>query len=331
MTTDAEVKDGTETAAEETGNNQDQQDGNALEAAGSPATETATEKTGEQTEDEKKAEVEAKEAKEAEEREIKARENTPGTMEYYRKKAEKEKDARKKIAITIEKEREARIRAEERAKLLEEMATKKPEAVAKAPTSDGEPELVLPDMNDFRDEKEWKDATAKAIKDYNKAIVQHEISRGSKENEVRLKEAQAKTEQEKDAQERGRLVDSIISAGQKDYEDFDEVTHSDNLSLSPAMTSAILDLDLADAHHVEYHLGKNKAEQERIYALSPARQVMEIGRLSDKLRGARAVKPKESNAPPPIKPLKGGAQPSVDEGKLSDAEWLARRKAQQVA
>lgn len=73
----------------------------------------------------------------------------------------------------------------------------------------------------------------------------------------------------------------------------------DSLPLSDAATLAILDSDVAAKLVV--HLTENPQEAQRIYALNPARQAAEIGKLEAKL----ASVPKVSKAPAPINPVGG--------------------------
>lgn len=70
---------------------------------------------------------------------------------------------------------------------------------------------------------------------------------------------------------------------------------------------------------------ENAEEIARIAALSPQRQVMELGALTSKL-GTKAAKP--SNAPDPIKPLGQGRSGTKDPSKMSDPEYKALRKSQ---
>ena len=77
-----------------------------------------------------------------------------------------------------------------------------------------------------------------------------------------------------------------------------------------------------------YHLATNLEEAERIAALSPVRQIAEIGKLSDKIGAAPAV----SRAPRPIKPL--GNQAPATSKKPEDeteAEYFARRQSEMKA
>lgn len=128
-------------------------------------------------------------------------------------------------------------------------------------------------------------------------------------------------------QQYAQTVDTILEAGETEFQDFSEVTSKKNLHLSDVMKVAILDMgDMA--HRVEYFLGKNPAEAKRIAAIgSPFQQAVAMNEVLTKVRGMY-TKPKTTNAPPPVKPLQGGAQPARDAASMSDDEWIAQRNKQ---
>lgn len=113
--------------------------------------------------------------------------------------------------------------------------------------------------------------------------------------------------------------------GRKKYTDFDDVVGSEEVKITRHMAEAIMESDLG--HEVAYFLGKNHEEAERIADLSPVRQQVEIGKLEAKL--SETPKPKASQTPAPITPVKGGG---VSDSGLSDdlstAEWIKRRQKQ---
>lgn len=113
--------------------------------------------------------------------------------------------------------------------------------------------------------------------------------------------------------------------GREKYKDFDDVVGNDEVPITKAMAEAIMEADLG--YEVAYYLGKHPEEAERIADLSPARQAVEIGKLEAKL--SESPKPKASQAPEPISPVKGGG---VADGSLNDdlpmSEWIKRRQKQ---
>lgn len=106
----------------------------------------------------------------------------------------------------------------------------------------------------------------------------------------------------------------------EEYDDFDEVVER------PVFTSHMRDAILASniGPMLAYHLGRPENQQlaETIGRLSPAAQILEIGKIEANLTLAQK-KRKPTGAPPPINPVGGsGANAITDESKLSDDEWF---------
>lgn len=83
------------------------------------------------------------------------------------------------------------------------------------------------------------------------------------------------------------------------YPDYDQLFHLD-LPISPVMAGAIMESDIGP--EVAYFLGSNPKEVARIFALSPASQAREIGKIEANLTTNPPVK-KTSSAPNPISPV----------------------------
>jgi hypothetical protein len=75
-----------------------------------------------------------------------------------------------------------------------------------------------------------------------------------------------------------------------------------------------------------YHLGKNPDLAAELTDLSPTQLARKLDRIERDM--ASALKPKSSNAPKPLEPVKGVASDSELGPNLSDAEWMRRREAQ---
>ena len=90
------------------------------------------------------------------------------------------------------------------------------------------------------------------------------------------------------------------------------------------MASAIIVDEMGP--ELEYHLGTNREEAERIFALSPGRQIMELGMLKAKLMAAKSAGT-VTRALKPIVPQGGNTTlvPAVD--KLPMADYAAKRNA----
>lgn len=135
-----------------------------------------------------------------------------------------------------------------------------------------------------------------------------------------------------------RTVQTKLTAAKAKYADFDSVTTADlaagtGLILSPAMQQFVVESD--SGMDVVYHLGSTPADYQRIFALSPARQLAELGKLEDKL-GTQAAPPPEkpkppvSKAPPPPRRTSGGEPPpaksTAEAGSMAEHRRLRRRE-----
>ena len=111
-------------------------------------------------------------------------------------------------------------------------------------------------------------------------------------------------------------------------EDYQEVALNENLHVSPLMADVIRRTD--DGPAVLYHLGQNPQISAKIAALSPQMQLLELGKISNRL--ATTSEPPKSKTPPPAKTLSGAKPPTKirsnepDSDKLSDEEWLKRER-----
>jgi len=97
---------------------------------------------------------------------------------------------------------------------------------------------------------------------------------------------------------------SFFEEAEKAHPDFKEVFHKD-LSVTPHMGAALVRVE--GGHDVAYYLGKKPEEAGRIAKLSPEEQLIEIGRISERIKTARANK-KPTSAPDPINTVGSGSK-----------------------
>ena len=205
----------------------------------------------------------------------------------------------------LDKAYRERAEAEARAKLAEEKLNS---LQAPKPAEDtGVPRL---DQFDYDPEK------------YAKATAEYEKGKALKEYEAKQRAEAVKASHDK-------LVsswDEKVEAASEKYEDFNQVVG--DLKPPNGLISAIMQADPA----VAYHLGKNSKEAERVAALSPVAQILEIGRLEAKLTAAPEKPKTPSKAPEPIKPLSGtgGTQSDVPTEADDMKSWM-RKRTKQVA
>jgi hypothetical protein len=132
-------------------------------------------------------------------------------------------------------------------------------------------------------------------------------------------------EQSRQQQESQQRAGKMIESGRAAFDDFDDVVMGPAVRITPVMADAMA-MDAKIGSSVAYYLGKAPEESVRIAALPPVQQIMEIGRLAEKI-SASANKNKITKAPPPAKPVSGRSRTVADESKLSDDAWMRKRRA----
>lgn len=163
---------------------------------------------------------------------------------------------------------------------------------------------ILPVENDFVD-----------MEDYRKARTQYEDSLDTwKSNQRQNAEFQEKQKQEREA----NLVSFNENAKRmrEKYPDFDTVVNE------PIFTPVMCDEIAASLEYgpeIGYYLAKNPAEALRLSKLTPNKVAKEIGKLEVKF--SQAIKRINTNAPPPLVPIKGDDAPGKDTSKMTDDEW----------
>lgn len=165
---------------------------------------------------------------------------------------------------------------------------------------------IEPKREDFDDYEAYLEARAefRAVRALEARLQQQEAQRAQ---QVQM------TEQQKQA----AAWTARLAEARSKLPDFDDVTASADVAITPQMSSALMDSE--KGAEVAYYLAKNPAEAARIAALSPLGQVREIGKLEDRV-SAKPVKP--SSAPDPIKPVgarSSGGDPLSD--KLPMDQW----------
>lgn len=108
--------------------------------------------------------------------------------------------------------------------------------------------------------------------------------------------------------------------GKERYPDFEEVIASHAQNIPPVMAAAVKSAE--NSHDIAYHLGKNPTEYARIAGLEPVQQAIEIGRIAERMKSAPPKR--QTSAPPPITPVKGGGVVShKDPADMNTEEYIA--------
>lgn len=121
----------------------------------------------------------------------------------------------------------------------------------------------------------------------------------------------------------------LNAEGAEKFRDYDAVVNrlpqDGGPSITVVMAEALLESDMgAD---IAYYLGKHVKESEKISALSPVAQAKAIWKLESKV--ARSTMPAQSQAPAPVKPVRGGSSaPNKPVSEMSMSEYAAYRQKQ---
>lgn len=174
-----------------------------------------------------------------------------------------------------------------------------------------------------------KSDSFKTHEEYVEALTDWKLEQREKANEQKAREAQVKTEFQKNAD----TFKSRIEEFKKNADDFDELMNDVTVAVPPYVQEIFLTSENGPA--LMYELAKNPKELERISRLSPIPAAIEIGKLEAKLaktsEKAESKETKTTKAPEPVKPVgaKGGsAKKSIDDPNLSQKEFEKLRAEQ---
>jgi hypothetical protein len=120
-----------------------------------------------------------------------------------------------------------------------------------------------------------------------------------------------------------------VAKAAQDMPDWTEVAQAESLTINPVMGNVIMRLE--NGPEVQYYLGKNPKEAERISRIGDLYKVAaELGRISEKIQPKSSEK-QVSAAPKPVRSKAGTASPgskrSIYDPELSMAEYVAMRKS----
>ena len=144
--------------------------------------------------------------------------------------------------------------------------------------------------------------TAPQLADYNS--VEEYLDAEFQRREARKQQAEMEREwQKKEAEARAKI---------EDFED----AFDDFVSGRPTQEIVATVMESPIGPELAAFLGNNPEELRRIKALSPRRQIAELGKIEDKLTKP-ASKPKTTAAPPPIAPVRpASSKPTRSVGKM---------------
>lgn len=147
---------------------------------------------------------------------------------------------------------------------------------------------TTPKMEDFTD-----------IGEYAKAVEKHAKEEAVKEYESKQRQSAGQAQQAKMMSD---WAEKVAKADDK-YDDFEEVVGD----LKPTTPWAVALMRSDNGEEVAYYLGSHQKEAQKIFALDPVLQYLEIGKLSAKLSATPSTPKTPSKAPAPITPVTGQA------------------------
>lgn len=165
--------------------------------------------------------------------------------------------------------------------------------------------------------------------DYIEAITDWKIEQREKTREDQARQAEAKTNQEKQFKSHRDRVDGF----RKTHTDFDETLENvEDIGVSRAMQELIIGSE--NGPELMHALAQNREEFERINSLPPIAAARELGKFETKFlekSSTSSHKKKTTSTPPPVNPVnagKSGTRKSISDPNLSQAEYEAIRREQ---
>ena len=230
-------------------------------------------------------------------------EETPAADKEVEKtftQAELDAIVQKRVTKLERKLERQQIEAETRTRVMQEVQVK-PDVASK------------PKIEDYTD-----------YNDYNEALTDWKVDQKLADIENRKAQENERKNNQSEAERTKERQNDLIEAGERKYDDFEDVVKSDKQTYSRAAYLSILESDMSA--DIVYHLAKNQDEAKRIADLPAYAQAKEIGKLEDRLAEKKPVK--ASSAPKPIEPIGGSSANTKSVEDMSVAEYTAMRAKQ---
>lgn len=215
------------------------------------------------------------------------------------------------------------VRANERAKVLEEQLAASRKSAPAAPKEEVKPAAAsndsLPDLDEYieagKTAKQWQIDYAKAVRAQAKKDAQELLSQ---QREQQQKESKESTLQ-------GRIKDA-----KKEFKDFEDLVLNGDTPASDAMIAAMQSRE--DGMKIAYYLATHREESERLFKLSSAKSPKSEARIDiefDAIAEKLANPPPEprpktlTNAPAPPRPAGGNGAATADplEAAIKAKDW----------
>ena len=192
---------------------------------------------------------------------------------------------------------------EERLKILE---ANQPKPISK------NADVTAPKENDFEDYNDFQNAQANHIASVAADVAYERMQVETRESE----EQKANLSKQTTLKTKKETFDQNLDTKRGNFQDFEDVAYGHQF-INEGMATRIFDMDKGP--EVAYHLGSHLDEAERIFAMNPVDQAVELAKLE---MTVTALKPKlVSDAPDPITPIAGAEKVQKDPEDMGDAEW----------
>ena len=279
------------------------------------AAEAPSEAEVEETPSEPEVEADVESEPEAEKEATEERKPNPKLEKRFSELTKQREAARQEA----QREREAREALEARLAALEQSS--QPQKASVEPEDEPQP-------HQFSDAFEY----AKALAEFTA--------------EKALKERDRQEVERKAAEERQKVMDAWaqkVEAAKAELPDFDDMIQSSDVVVTDPVRDAILESDIGP--QILYHLAENPEIAEKLAKASVSSALRQLGKLEAKLEKAVEEQPekqpskpvvKKSNAPEPIKPLRGSSAatdiPVDSDGQFHGTyqQWKAARMAGKI-
>jgi hypothetical protein len=251
---------------------------------------------------------------------------TPATEEHPGQPAEEGKTPRG-VGKALAELRQQRREAEAKTAAAEERLNKALEALeiysGRREPEDTDPEPVKPARHEYPDPDTWDNAMVEFADKKAAWTARREVEAIRAEDQSKAQEAAIVASQ---TAAREAYAARMEKARAK-YADFEEVAQSPDVQVSVPMAHAIIHSE--NGPDIQHYLGSHPEEAARIMKLSAPLQLLELGRLEERIMSPAPKQP-VSAAPKPIKPIPPSSEPATKSADdMSMDEYAANRRKQE--
>jgi hypothetical protein len=229
-----------------------------------------------------------------------------------------------------EKKSEAAKRRERDKAYRARLQAERDEAISRAKAAEAARDKLLADAKSIKapSEKDFADpfdyGAEKASVGVERRLIEREATKASERAAEAAKQVEEITSREREAIAQSWNAQMDDARGR--YADFDAVALSPQVPITPEVGMLIATSD--QGADVAYFLGQNRALAAQIAGMSQVEAARAIGRIEATLS---QPKPRtETQAPPPISPVRGGASATLNPEKLSMEDWIAGRMSGKI-